>query len=258
MTDKYMIHPELDGTSFTYQGGKTGFLLLHGFTASTAEVRPLGERLCVAGHSVSAPLLPGHGTHPDDLNKVRWEDWFQTAEDEYQRLSQQCEEVWLGGESMGGLLCLLLAAKHPEVKGLLLYAPALSVRKLRAAYVLQYFMKYLAKKKSEDGLLWKGYNVYPLKGAVQLLKLQKEARKALGMVTQPTLVFFSEKDLTVDLTASDMIKEKLGSKALDVVILKESPHVILLACEQDKVLEYTLNYVAQNEPATFSQIKGFS
>ncbi len=245
MAENYMIHPELDGSSFAYQGGKTGFLLLHGFTATTTEVRPLGERLHAAGHTVSAPLLPGHGTHPDDLNKVRWQDWLQTAESEYLRLTEQCEEVWVAGESMGGLLCLLLAAKNPDIKNLMLYAPALYVNKMSAAYMLQYFMKYLTKKPRKDDFLWKGYNVYPLKGAVELLKLQKETRKVLGMVKQPTLAFFSEKDATVKLAASDLMKRKLGSKELELVILKESPHVILLANEQEKVLEHTLSYLTE-------------
>jgi len=245
MADNYMIHPELDGSSFYYEGGKTGFLLLHGFTATTAEVRPLGERLHAAGHTVSALLLPGHGTHPDDLNKVHWQDWVHTAQSEYDKLTEHCDEVWVAGASMGGLICLLLAATNPNIKGLLLYAPALAVRKMRAAYVLQYVMKYLAKKNSKDDLLWKGYNVYPLKGVVELLKLQKAARKALGKVTQPTLAFFSEKDATVGLAAIDFMKRKLGSKELELVILKESPHVILLGCEQEKVIEHTLDYVSK-------------
>ncbi len=245
MAENYMIHPELDGSSFIYQGGKTGFLLLHGFTAMTTEVRPLGERLHAAGHTVSAPLLPGHGTHPDDLNKVRWQDWLQTAQSEYEKLSEQCDEVWVAGESMGGLLCLLLAANNPTVRGLLLYAPALAVRKMRIAYILQYVMKYLTKKNSKDDLPWKGYNVYPLKGAVEMLKLQKAARKILSGVTQPTLAFFSEKDPTVKLSASDLMKRKLGSDELEMVILKESPHVILLANEQQKVIDHTLSYLSK-------------
>ena len=145
---------------------------------------------------------------------------------------------------MGGLLCLLLAAKHAEINGLLLYAPALSVRRMRGAYVLQYVMKYLAKKNSKDDLLWKGYNVYPLKGVVELLSLQKTTRKALGKVTQPTLAFFSVKDATVALSASELIKTKLASKELELVILKESPHVILLANEQEKVINHTLAYLS--------------
>lgn len=244
MAESFMIHPELDGESFYYPGGKTGVVLLHGFTASTAEVRPLGERLHAAGYTVSAPLLPGHGTHPDDLNKVRWQDWLQAAESEYQRLSKECDTVWLAGESMGGLLCLLLAADHPDVAGLLLYAPALAVRRMRGAYVLQYVMKYLTKQNTKDDLLWKGYNVYPLKGVVELLKLQKTSRKALSRVNQPTLVFFSEKDATVGLAAADLMKEKLASKSLELVILKESPHVILLANEQERVIQHTLRYLS--------------
>lgn len=245
MAENYMINPELDGSSITWQGGKTGFLLLHGFTATTAEVRPLGEALHAAGHTVSVPLLPGHGTHPDDLNKVRWQDWVHTAQNEYEKMKAQCEEVWVAGESMGGLLCLLLAAKNPDIKNLMLYAPALYVNKMSAAYVLQYFMKYLAKKPRKDDFLWKGYNVYPLKGAVELLKLQKVARKALGKVTQPTLAFFSEKDATVKLAASDLLERKLGTKELELVILKESPHVILLANQQKEVIDHSLKYVSE-------------
>ena len=51
-------NPQLDGTTFSFSAGPTGLLLLHGLLATTAEVRPLGERLHAAGFSVSAPLLP--------------------------------------------------------------------------------------------------------------------------------------------------------------------------------------------------------
>ena len=116
---------------------------------------------------------------------------------------------------------------------------------MSAAHVLQYFMKYLAKKPRKDDFLWKGYNVYPLKGAVEMLKLQKAARKALRKITQPTLAFFSEKDATVKLAASDLLEKKLASKELELVILKESSHVILLASEQQKVIDHTLKYVSK-------------
>ena len=245
MTEDYIIHPELDGSSFFYPGGKVGFVLLHGFTATTTEMLPLGEALRDAGFTVSAPLLPGHGTHPDDLNNTHWQDWYRTAESEFERLSAICDTVWLGGESMGGLLSLLLAAKNPKVGGILLYAPALTVRRMRVAYVAQYFMKYLAKSNTKDDTLWKGYNVYPLKGVVELLKLQKEARKVLADVKQPTLAFFSEKDATVGVAPIEMMRQKLGSGDFELVILKESPHVILLGGEQQVVIEHTLSFLSE-------------
>ncbi len=245
MANEFIIHPELDGSSFFFEGGKVGFVLLHGFTATTTEVRPLGEALRDAGYTVSAPLLPGHGTHPDNLNNVRWQDWYRTAEQEFERLSSRCETVWLGGESMGGLLCLLLAARKPKVGGLLLYAPALSVRRMRVAYVAQFFMKYLAKKNINYELQWSGYNVYPIKGAVELLKLQKVTRKALGKVKAPTKVFFSEKDATVELSASQTLSQKIGAEIFDMEILKDSPHVILLGGEQATVIDRSLSFLTE-------------
>ena len=40
-------------------------------------------------------------------------------------LRVECSSVIVGGESVGALLALRLASDHPEIKGLLLYAPAM-------------------------------------------------------------------------------------------------------------------------------------
>ena len=37
-------------------------LLLHGYTGTTAEMRPLGNHLHSLGYTVLCPRLPGHGT----------------------------------------------------------------------------------------------------------------------------------------------------------------------------------------------------
>ncbi len=52
-----------------------GVLLVHGFTGSPASMRPWGEFLHSKGYTVRVPLLPGHGTQPEDLNKVKWQEW---------------------------------------------------------------------------------------------------------------------------------------------------------------------------------------
>ena len=61
-SDSAIFNPELEGGSFFWKGGGTGVLLLHGLTATTAEVRPLAKCLLVEGYTVSGILLPGHGT----------------------------------------------------------------------------------------------------------------------------------------------------------------------------------------------------
>ena len=57
----------------------------------------------IAGHTVAAPLLPGHGTHPDELNQISWQDWYKAVRQTYLDL-QSAIRVWLAGESMGALL----------------------------------------------------------------------------------------------------------------------------------------------------------
>ena len=52
-----------------------GILLVHGFTGSPASMRPWAEYLNQRGYTVKVPLLPGHGTTPEDLNLVKWEEW---------------------------------------------------------------------------------------------------------------------------------------------------------------------------------------
>ena len=63
--------------SFFLSGSRTGCLLLHGFTSTPAELRPLGEALHRAGYTVHAPLLPGHGTSPEDLLHITYCDWIE-------------------------------------------------------------------------------------------------------------------------------------------------------------------------------------
>jgi len=224
----FMRNDHLDGEDFHWQGNDTGVLLLHGFTATTTEVRLIGEKLRGAGYTVAAPLLPGHGTHPDDLNRATWQMWLEKVKEFYEMLARECSRVFVIAESMGCLLALELAIQHPEIKGLLLFAPAIKVHKLWLSRYMVPFMKYLAKSSEDDGLPWKGYNVYPVRGSVEMLKLQKHLRKHLAEVTTPTLLFTGEYDATLTPDAADIIMEGLGSKEKGLVHMTESPHCILL------------------------------
>ena len=88
MSDSFIRNPQLEGDAFFWQAGKTGALLIHGYTASAAEVRLLGQYLHARGYTISAPLLPGHNTFPADLNRQRWTDWTRAAEQAYKNSKQ--------------------------------------------------------------------------------------------------------------------------------------------------------------------------
>ena len=65
-------------------------------------MRPWGEFLLSKGYTVRVPLLPGHGTKPEDLNKVKWQEWPAKVQSELEELLKACDQVFICGLSMGG------------------------------------------------------------------------------------------------------------------------------------------------------------
>jgi carboxylesterase len=93
--------------------GKTevGFLLVHGFEDSPYTMRNIGDLLHREGHTVVAPLLPGHGTNVKDFARTRYEHWLAAVLDIYLRERPRFRHFFLIGFSMGGNLCLNLATQ---------------------------------------------------------------------------------------------------------------------------------------------------
>src|SRR5438270_8932968 len=87
---------------FRIRGGTRGCLLIHGFAGTPPEMRELGECLAGRGYDVMAPLLAGHGLTPEAMAATGWRDWASSAEAAYRALSNETEEVFVGGQSLGG------------------------------------------------------------------------------------------------------------------------------------------------------------
>lgn len=238
---------QLDGDSFLLPGGPTGILLFHGFTATTAEVRLLAEILHRQGYTVAGPLLPGHGTRPEDLNRTRWQDWAQAGQESLHRLFQTCETVWVGGESMGGVLALYLAAHHPNVKGLLLYAPALVVNMTWVNRLKLYlgapFIAQVGRSKLDNPDKWQGYPALPLKGVIQLLQFQKAVLPLLPRIHQPVLVLQGRFDETVAPQAGQVILQGVSSPVKALHWMEKSHHTILLDVELEQAAAHTLAFI---------------
>ena len=82
------IHPLAQPFEYIPQSTPSyGILLVHGFTASPTEVKPLGDYLWTE-HSnfrarISSILLPGHGISGEDgfkaLSNVKWNQWVDAV-----------------------------------------------------------------------------------------------------------------------------------------------------------------------------------
>jgi carboxylesterase len=232
-----MKNAHLDGDAFLIEGNDIGVVLLHGFTATTAEVRLLADYLRGFGYTLAAPLLPGHGTQPAELNKTSWLDWYAAAEAAYLELRGKCTKVFVCGESMGALLALLVASRYPQVDGVIAVAPALQIRGIGLSRIMQFFIKFRPKNQAEDNLPWKGYTVYPVRGLAQVAKLQIVVKKELGNITQPLLVFMGGNDASIHPESGKIIIDAVRSFEKELIYMPDSPHVMLLAEDKEVIFQ---------------------
>jgi carboxylesterase len=241
----------LEGDAFYWEGGSVGVLLSHGFTATSAEVRLLARYLHERGYSVAGPLLPGHGTTIAEMNRCRWQDWVRGMEVTYQELARRCQKVVVGGESMGSLLALYLAAEHPEAAAALAYAPAVhstpKTMKL-AASIIAPFIAYRTWPPGPKTVVderWKGYPAQPLRAAVQLFHFQKEILRRLPSIRQPVLVMQGRLDRSIFPDCPEIVVGKVRSEVKEVYWMEKSEHCVLLDQEWEKVAEITAKFLAQ-------------
>jgi carboxylesterase len=247
-----MIHPliknpHLDGNPFNMEGGSIGILLVHGFKATPAEMRPLGEFLHSKGFTVYGPLLPGHNTCPEDVNDYLWMDWITSIESSYHDLQRKCESIFIGGESLGALISIYLATYHPEIAGILAYAPALKLKLRRfeilALYLMSPFVPYIKQKDSDDDLAWRGYQANPLKGVIQLLRLQRETIPRLGFIRRPLLVVQGCQDARIPPEVPNIIIDNVNSVLKEIHWMGKSSHCVVLDKELESVQEITFNFI---------------
>ena len=243
-----LINPQLEGGSLDWGDGEFGVLLLHGLTATTAEVRPLAAHLRDRGYRVVAPLLPGHGATPDDLNLTTRQQWIQTVEQAYATLAQSCRCLAVAGESAGAVLALHLASEHPELAAVICYAPALRLAfsdwdHLRFILAAP-FIPHVPKRASDkDEMPWQGYPVNPLKAGVQLIRLQAEVRKRLPRLHHPLLIFQGRHDPIIRANCGEMIQQGVGSAFCKIRWLENSEHVLLLDEDAETVLQETEGFL---------------
>jgi len=253
MTEKpiELKNAHLEGDAFYWEGGPVGVLLSHGFTATPAEVRLLAQNLHARGFSVAGPLLPGHGTSIEDLNRCHWQDWVGGVEQTYQQLATRCQKVVVGGESLGSLLALYLASEHPEAAAVLAYAPAVHsttwgfkfLANLLAPFVLFHIPPQGPKSVIDER--WQGYAVQPLKAITQLFRFQAQVRRRLPRIHQPVLVLQGRLDRSIFPDCPEIVMSRVSSPVKETHWLEKSQHCVLLDQEWEQAAKITVEFLGR-------------
>lgn len=232
---------------FDFGGGDDGVLMLHGFSGSPASLRPMGGWFADQGLSVLGVRLPGHGTNLEDFAERRWPEWYAAAETALDDLRGRCSRILVVAQSFGAALAVHLAAEHPDnVDGLALLSPYLFDPRLLIVPVAR-LLKRRAKAVGDDiakpGVTELAYPEVPVPAIVTMTAFLKIARRDLGRVRAPTLVFAPAHDHTIPRSNPRRVLEALGSSSKALVACPSSYHVISLDHDAPMVQERILAFL---------------
>lgn len=245
MTEKF---PVISGAETFYKNrGQIGILISHGFMGTPQSMRYIGEELSKCGYTVLSPRLKGHGTHVEDLERCTFYDWFETLEDAYLQLKQTCEAVFVLGQSMGGALALWLAQTYPEIKGVIVINPALTLPaydEFRGKTNPRYIMEGNPDIKAK-GIHEITYSKTPITAIHQLQKLMDNTPQILPEIKCPIFAIKSMEDHVIPPGNTDYILKHIGSDVKEKAVLKNSYHVASMDHDKEKIVRDCHSFIGR-------------
>jgi carboxylesterase len=231
-----------------------GVLLVHGMNGSRHDLAELELALQEPGMVTHNMLLPGHGTHVRDMIAVGWAEWEEAVRSELQALKQRCDVVFLVGHSLGGALCLHVAA-HEEVAGVVTMCaplhmypwikPIVSLVK-RITPILPTVREDVRdpearRRYTRDVSRWT-----PMRPVESMLEFLPKLRAELPQITVPALIMTAIYDHVVPARDGREIYRLIGSREKHLVTFHYSYHVIMKDHDREEVFAKTKAFILQH------------
>jgi carboxylesterase len=248
--------------------GKTGVLLVHGITGSPAEMRPLVRKLTARGFTAVCPRLAGHCSSLSALKQTSWRDWYASLETALFELRERCDTVFVSGLSMGALLALRLAARHPDlISGVATLSATFfydgwNVPRLRQKFLLplviysplRFFLSYhepspygikddrirnvidaVYQSKTESMPEKYGYSEFPGVTIRETFRLIAAVKRDLATVGAPLLIVHSTEDDMASLENARFLAAQVSSSTIETFYVDDTYHVLTLDKRRDDV-----------------------
>ncbi len=254
--------------------GKCMVMLLHGLTGTPTELGYIAYHLQYRGkYAVNCPRLVNHGQPISVLARTTHDELYESARAAFleARESARAKGVPLviGGLSLGAVLCLMLAAEFgDDVAGVACLSPTLFYdgwnvpwfqkliplvdytplkyftyfredepfglrdEALREKIAAQYNRASIHEEGSASSL---GYAHFPVRLFCEMRHLIAGCKRILPQVTCPVLLVQAENDDMTSPRNSQYIFDRIGSTWRELVLLKESYHVVTADLERGTV-----------------------
>ena len=256
-------------------------LLIHGFSGSPTEMRPLGEALANSGLLVHGMAVAGHDGPPDNLLRSTHRQWMASAEAGLAQLARY-PTVFVIGLSMGGVLALLLAINHPEqVQAVVALSTPTRFNdgwQTRLVPLARHFVKWfyplrylnfqdpkiqamvLKEARAREPTVTIDFSDaqavamikqmvrLPIPAIAELFTLTNGCRRKLHLLQRPLLIIQSRRDQTVNpACATELYTLARAASPKQLYWLERSDHVITTGAEKDVVIREVLAFIDSND-----------
>jgi len=248
---------------------KAALLLVHGLGGHSARWDYLANFLVHHKYSSYAIELMGFGEtkgvsgHIDSFN-----NYFQDLKELYKSIKQECpnKKIFILGESLGGLITFLLAAKEPDLfAGQILISPAFkNAMAFPFSSYLQFIpslfynhqkpveMPFTAEMCTRDVNYQQKMDadkrelrVASTRMLLNIMFGQLKAKKAAKNMTIPSLFLLSGKDYLVDPKESQKVFQALAAKDKELLEYPDMLHALSIDLERERVFEDILGWLSK-------------
>ncbi len=245
----------------------TGALLIHGLGGTQYDLGSMHKTLKRAGIDTHSLTLPGHGGQPEDLVRVKAEDWIEAVTAKYREVIDQHETLHVMGMCMGSLLAIELCRRERHAKGqLVTLAPPIYIDGWSTPWYsrlrhLLYFVPHLParmKVEEEDPFGIKNelvraivkakfergesfhYRWVPLACVQQVDRLRRWVMRGAAEVACPALIIHAREDELTSLRSAQFLQSRFAQVQLQV--LENSYHMICVDNDRDTVADRVLTF----------------
>ncbi|HKS71386.1 MAG TPA: alpha/beta fold hydrolase [Ktedonobacterales bacterium] len=235
-------------------------LLVHGLNGEPDDLAPVERALRAEGFATRSFWLPGHGTTPRDLRQSGWQDWYAKVRAEALAALHAGNDVALIGHSMGGSVCLALAAElagRDGLRGVAALCPPMRMygwmEKLLAAArrVVPYVPALgedIRSRQARRGVRRRVQRWNAPAPMHSLLAALPEVRAALPRVRCPVLVVAARHDHVVPARDGLEAYERTGADHKELLLLERSYHAVAHDEEQREVCAQVVRFCRRIAP----------
>lgn len=209
---------------------RKAILMVHGFAGGTYDSEFVAHYLEKDPQfDVYTYTLPGH-SHIFN-NKSTCSEWIQASENMVNMLIQfGYKDIYVIGHSMGGVIAPYLASKYPQVKKLVLVAPAFKYlnfedNNIKLKDIIKITPEILGQYGKDE--VASRLTKLPISTVKEFIKLVRKYQDVPEKVTIPTLIIQGTNDKIVPPSTSEYVYNKLNTQYKKVIYVENSTHDVL-------------------------------